>query len=88
MKVLFGSVFQKDLMKIKDSNLKSKIKKAIITLEESENLLQISNVKKMRGHSSAYRIRIGDYRLGFYFEDDVVNIARVVKRNDIYKLFP
>ena len=88
MKVLFGSVFQKDLMKIKDSNLKSKIKKAIITLEESENLLQISNVKKMKGHLSAYRIRIGDYRLGFYFEDDVVNLARFVKRNDIYKLFP
>ena len=77
MKVLFGSVFQKDLMKIKDSNLKSKIKKAIITLEESENLLQISNVKKMKGHLSAYRIRIGDYRLGFYFEDDVVNLSLI-----------
>ena len=60
----------------------------IITLEESENLLQLSNVKKMKGYPSAYRIRIGDYRLGFYFEDDVILLTRFVKRNDIYNLFP
>ena len=42
----------------------------------------------MKGHSYAYRIRIGDYRLGFYFEDNTIFLARFLKRSDIYKVFP
>ena len=42
----------------------------------------------MSGHSDAYRIRIGDYRLGIYYYEDTVTITRFVKREDIYKLFP
>lgn len=29
-----------------------------------------------------------NYRLGFYKDDDTIEIARFVKRNDIYKIFP
>ena len=42
----------------------------------------------MVGHPYAYRIRIGDYRLGFYFEDNSIDIARFLKRDDIHKVFP
>lgn len=42
----------------------------------------------MSGHPDAYRVRIGDYRLGIYYSDNEITIARFVKRNDIYKLFP
>ena len=53
-----------------------------------DKLTDIMGVKKISGHPHAYRIRIGDYRLGFYLENETVIIARFVKRNDIYKLFP
>jgi len=86
--VKFGKLFSKDLLKIKDSTLKKDIVDMIILLENSESLQNFSNIKKMKGHSEAYRIRIEKYRLGFYFDGDVIELARFAKREDIYKLFP
>ncbi len=36
----------------------------------------------------AYRIKIGDYRIGIFVESKVVEMARFVHRKDIYKVFP
>jgi mRNA interferase RelE/StbE len=89
MKVVFLNSFKKDIIKITDLKLKAKIKSVIIELENADNLNQTSNLKKMKGYPNAYRIRIGDYRLGFYLDNDNgIELARFVKRNDIYKLFP
>lgn len=88
MKVKFGKLFSKDLLKIKDSALKKEIIEVIELLEISESIQNISNIKKMKGHSGAFRIRIGKYRLGFYLDGEVIELARFAKREDIYKLFP
>lgn len=88
MRVKFGKLFSKDLLKIKDSTLKEDIVEVIVLLENSESIQSISNIKKMKGHSEAYRIRIGKYRLGFYFDGEVIELVRFAKREDIYKLFP
>ena len=88
MRVKFGKLFSKDLLKIKDSILKKDIVELIVFLENSESIQNISNIKKMKGHSEAYRIRMGKYRLGFYFDGEVIELARFAKREDIYKLFP
>jgi mRNA-degrading endonuclease RelE of RelBE toxin-antitoxin system len=40
------------------------------------------------GFTTAYRIRIGDYRIGIFFKEDTVIFARILHRKDIYKLFP
>ncbi len=77
-----------DLKKIKDYHLRQKIKSRLLILENATRLAEIQNVIKMKGHENAYRMRIGNYRLGFFFEGDTINIARCLKRNDIYKLFP
>lgn len=88
MRVIFGKLFSKDLLKIKDLTLKKDVIEAIVELENSESLQDFSNLRKMKGHSEAYRIRIGKYRLGFYFDGEVIELARFAKREDIYKLFP
>ena len=88
MRVIFGKQFSKDLLKIKDLSIKKEIIQAIVELESSQNIQDYSNLKKMKGHSEAYRIRIGKYRLGIYFDGEVVELARFAKREDIYKLFP
>ncbi len=88
MRVKFGKLFSKDLLKIKDSTLKKDIVEIIVLLENSESIQNISDIKKMKGHSEAYRIRIGKYRLGFYFDGEVIELARFAKREDLYKLFP
>ena len=88
MKVVFLNSFKKDLKKIKGKALKLKIKNCIINLEELNNFRDVKNCKKLSGSSSAYRIRIGDYRLGLYYKDNCIFLVRFLKRSDIYRVFP
>jgi mRNA interferase RelE/StbE len=88
MKVEFLAKFNKDLDKIYLAHVKHAVAKAIVEVEAAQNIQQVGNVKKLKGTKTAYRIRIGDYRIGFYYERGIVQFARVVHRKDIYKVFP
>ena len=88
MRVVFLSKFSKDLDKIKSSKLKTSVLGTIESLENANELKVMSNLKKMKGHNTAYRIRIGEYRLGLFVENNVLHLARLVHRKDIYKFFP
>ena len=88
MKVEFLAKFSKDLDKIENVQIKKKVVEIINDLETADNLAQISNVKKIISSDNAYRIKVGDYRIGFFFEKGVIELARFVHRKDIYKVFP
>ena len=88
MKVEFLKKFSKDLDGIGSKSIKSNLLKVIELIESVNSLDDIPNTKKLKGHKSAYRIRIGDYRLGFFFENGIILMARFIHRKDIYKLFP
>ena len=88
MKVEFLAKFNKDLDKIDDKIIRQKILEIIEEIESVEKISGLSKLKKLSGFKSAYRIRIDDYRLGFFFENDVCELARIVHRKDIYKVFP
>ena len=65
MIVEFDNSFLKSLSKIKDQTTLQKIKKIIPELEDSKDFKKLRNVKKLTGYKSYFRIRLGDYRLGF-----------------------
>ncbi len=88
MQVLFTRLFLKDIQKITDEVLKLEVKKAIEDFETTVLLSELKNVKKLKGHKTAYRLRIGKFRLGFHYDDGVIKLTRFVKRESIYKLFP
>jgi mRNA interferase RelE/StbE len=88
MKVEFLKKFSKDLDDLKPKHVKEALIRVIELMETADNLEKIPNTKKLKGHKTAYRIRIGDYRLGFFFENSTVSLARFVHRKDIYKIFP
>jgi mRNA interferase RelE/StbE len=45
----------------------------------------ISKVKKLKTpFEGAYRLRIGDYRVVFYQEDDFVLISKIAHRKQVY----
>lgn len=88
MKVKFLSGFDKDLKKIRDKELAKTIIECIRIFEEADDLSQIPNIKKMKGHSTAYRYRKGKYRIGFYYENDTVIFTAFAPRDKIYKRFP
>lgn len=88
MKVEFLSQFNRDLDKIRFGHIKQIVQRVILKVETAQSLSEIPNIKKLSGHKSAYRIRIGDYRIGIFVEGKTVEFARVVHRKDIYQQFP
>ncbi|OYD46163.1 plasmid stabilization protein [Sphingobacterium cellulitidis] len=88
MEIIFLRSFVNDIKKINDKSIRSKIKEFIIQVEKAKTLTEIPDVVKMKGFSTAYRFRIGEYRLGFFKYENTIELARFVKRNDIYKVFP
>jgi len=88
MKLVFTNTIIKDVKSIKNEKLKTKIHLLISSLKTYDSINEIRGIKKIKGHSKAYRMRLGNYRLGFYFEENSIILARFLKRSDIYKVFP
>ena len=88
MNVEFLKRFSKDLDAIKNKSVKQALGRLIELMETVDALDKIPNTKKLKGHKSAYRTRIADYRVGFFFENSTILLARFLHRKDIYKIFP
>jgi mRNA interferase RelE/StbE len=88
VKLEFRSSFAKDLKSIRDKALLKKVRETIEEAERAKSPSEISNLKKLKGRGTYYRIRIGDYRLGITLAGDTVVFARFLNRKDIYKYFP
>ena len=88
MKVEFRKSFEKDLLKILDAKMSERIQEIIEQVEGAENLSGVSNVKKLKGETDYYRIRVGDYRIGIKVKDDLVSFVRILHRKEIYRYFP
>ncbi|OFX59513.1 MAG: hypothetical protein A2046_11980 [Bacteroidetes bacterium GWA2_30_7] len=88
MNVSFSKNFEKQLNAITNRQVINSFSDIIQNLIETSSLITIPNLKKIKGHKSAYRIRIGDYRIGFYFEKNNIFITTIAHRKDIYKRFP
>ncbi|MDI6803389.1 MAG: type II toxin-antitoxin system RelE/ParE family toxin [Bacteroidota bacterium] len=83
MEIEFLEKFSRDLDRLVDVSTKIAVRKAITSIQQAHSLNEISNIKKLRGYKTAFRIRIGDYRIGLFVEGDVVQFARIVHRKDI-----
>ena len=88
MNVEFRKSFEKDLGKIRDEDLLLKIKIAIEEVEAAESLLDVNNIKKLKADGDYYRIRIGDYRIGFTHDEEVITFVRILHRKEMYRYFP
>ena len=88
MIVEYSKMFLKDIQKISDNTLKKQLFESIKLLINAYSLLEVPNIKKLKGHPEAYRFRLGKYRLGFYYNGKKIEMERFVKRENIYKLFP
>ncbi len=88
MNLVYERSFLKDVKAIGDMSVKKKIETVLTDLREAQTIRDVKSVKKMKGHKNAYRIRIGDYRIGLYAEDENATLVRVLQRDKIYNYFP
>jgi mRNA interferase RelE/StbE len=84
----FKASFVRDLKKVKDKKLKTRVREVIEAVEQARSLQEIENIKKLKGNDRYYRIRIGDYRIGLSVEKDTVTFVRFLHRKDVYRYFP
>lgn len=88
METKIDKSFNKDTKKIFDQAILDKIADAIFNVQKAESPKQIKNLKKLKGRSGEFRIKIGDYRLGIIIFETTVEFIRCLHRKDIYKYFP
>lgn len=88
MKVQVDVSFEKDTEKIKLKKVLLNLADALENVKNASKISEIKNYKKLKGSVNAYRIRIGDYRAGFYLKDGTITFIRFLHRKDIYKYFP
>ncbi len=88
METEFLDKFNKDLDKISLKAVKNNLFKLITNVESAKSLNEIHQTKKLKGHKSAYRVRIADYRVGIFVDGNKVTFARIVHRKEIYNVFP
>jgi mRNA interferase RelE/StbE len=79
--------FDAALAKIKNPKLDERILLIIEEIEQAEQLKDIRNIKKLKGYRNAYRIRIGDFRLGFYLGNDTLTFDFIGMRKEFYRFF-
>jgi mRNA interferase RelE/StbE len=88
MEIKIDRSFQKDTERIKDKTVLQKVANTIANVQRARNLDEIKNLQKIKGTTSMYRIRIGDYRIGLLVSESSVEFIRFLHRKDIYKYFP
>jgi mRNA interferase RelE/StbE len=86
MKILVDKSFERDVKRL-PLPVQKQLKEIIQRLSKASSLSEI-NSGKMEGAKNAYRIRFGNYRVGFYLEGDSIILSRVLDRKDIYRYFP
>lgn len=79
MKIITSKQFDKQLEKY-DKKSKQRIANAIDKIPKGD-------VLKMRGNNTPplYRLRVGDYRVIFMMETDLIRIIKLDSRGDVYK---
>ena len=88
MKVSYKNSFLSDLKTIRDSKTLELIRTKIDELVLAENPGDFRNTKKLKGAKNAYRIKVGNYRIAYFLEDETIVLVRVLNIKDIYRYFP
>lgn len=79
--------FRKNLAKLPKS-AQLEILDALDKIVSAENFSDVHNLKPLKGYKNYYRIRVGDWRIGLFWNNGIFQVEDVGKRGDFYKHFP
>ena len=80
--------FLKLLRALRDDEVRRKLLDVITQVENANTIRDIPNIRKMKGHKTAYRIRMGHFRVGLFIIGGTAIFADFDHRKDIYTRFP
>jgi mRNA-degrading endonuclease RelE of RelBE toxin-antitoxin system len=89
MKYRVAKRFKKDLDKINDKKTLVKVRKCLEAIGTSQSLSEISNIEPLKGFSGYYRIKFDySYRIGIFWDGEVIEILKIESREGFYNNFP
>ena len=89
MKTQYLPSFLKDIKSLKSTSSFNAVKTLVFQdIPNCQGLDEVRNLKKLKQAQNAYRIRVGDYRIGVFIEGNTIKFARVLHRREIYRYFP
>ncbi len=83
----FKTSFARDLRSLAGKNLRRRLQEIIDLVEKAAGPEDIPNLKKLRGTTDLYRIRMGEYRVGIIIQGGRVTFVRCLHRREIYRYF-
>jgi mRNA interferase RelE/StbE len=88
MEITINRQFSKDLREVHPI-YQRRVADLIAEIRLANDIRSIRNIEPCEGASNAYRIRIGDFRIGVRIgNDNIVKFERIKKRGDFYNFFP
>ena len=89
MNVIRTDWYCSDFERISDKNIIRRADNAVEKLKTANSLREVTNIKSMQGYPGFYRIRFGDYRIGFSLEaDNSVLLLAIDHRSVFYRNYP
>lgn len=79
--------FWKDVRKLNNRQVMQDVVDAIENVRDANSSQDIRELKRLKG-AKAYRIRIGNYRIGITITGTTVDFITVGHRSDFYQFFP
>ena len=82
MNIEYLPTFIKDLKALRGSPVYKSIYQLVFEdIQSAENLNEFPNIQKLKGSNTAYRIRVGNYRIGlFIIANDTIQFSRALHR--------
>ena len=81
LKVEISKKAYKDIKNLENSEAKQVVE----SIKELISFPNVPNIKKLTNFQPSYRLRVGDYRVLFEIEGELVVVYRVLHRRDSYK---
>ncbi|MCY3507326.1 MAG: type II toxin-antitoxin system RelE/ParE family toxin [Chloroflexi bacterium] len=88
MRVEYTPAFARDLKRERNAELKRRVERRIEELKAATAITDVTRAVRVTAPGRYYRIRLGDFRLGFALVGDRVVLLRFMHRRDIYRYFP
>jgi mRNA interferase RelE/StbE len=88
MQVIFTRQFDKQTAIVLPKQIKIAVIEAIVNVENANKISDIKHITKLKANKTAYRIKLGDYRIGLYIKKGIATFVIFAHRKDIYKFFP
>ena len=79
--------FGKMLLKL-PKNIQQETLDAIENVLNATTLADITHLKSLKGYPNYYRIRVGQYRMGIYWNGIGFIAQKIATRGDFYKGYP